>query len=167
METLYRFYNADNELLYVGISGNWRNRLHQHERNSEWWNDVCYIKLEKFTTRVLVEDAEKRAIITEKPIWNKVFSLTYESPREHFERIKTMVRFGHKDGIHDEFVLVLQDALLDNMGQSLNAKAQYFAAVFIDNYGYPNPNCRNCEAIVENKYINSLAEIAWEKAGLN
>jgi hypothetical protein len=167
MQTLYRFYDKNNILLYVGISGEWRTRLHQHERNSEWWDEASFIKLERFPDRKSVEEAEIRAITTEMPIWNKAYSQTYESVRDHFERIKTMIRFNIGDGIHNDFIDTLQAALRDSWQQPYNCKSQYVAAVFIDNYGYPNPNCRNCEAINESKYIMDLAEIAWRKAGLN
>ncbi len=68
--TLYRHFDSNDNLLYVGISNNHIRRLSEHEKNSHWINDVAYIKIEKFKTLEDVLLAEKTAIINEKPLHN-------------------------------------------------------------------------------------------------
>ena len=71
---LYRHFDPDGTLLYVGISVDPDTRNKQHGRDSKW---------HRFSTRVIVEwhestdlahRAEKRAIRNERPIFNKVHS---------------------------------------------------------------------------------------------
>ncbi len=67
---LYRFYSAENELLYVGVSWNVESRWHDHLCKKEWWPDVERATIEHFSTRHAAECAEKQAIRREFPIWN-------------------------------------------------------------------------------------------------
>jgi hypothetical protein len=67
---LYRHYNDKNELLYVGISLSALYRLLQHRKSSSWYNAIRTITIEHFKDRQAAEDAEKQAIILEKPKYN-------------------------------------------------------------------------------------------------
>jgi predicted GIY-YIG superfamily endonuclease len=69
-QTLYRFYDSANELLYIGISINAYERAKQHQASQSWWPEVAFIKLENFETRTDVLEAEKLAIGAEKPKYN-------------------------------------------------------------------------------------------------
>jgi|GEM_PF-6716829 len=70
MQYLYRHYNSNDELLYVGISLNAIVRLGQHEKNAGWYSTIAKITMETYNTREEVLKAEKHAIITEKPLFN-------------------------------------------------------------------------------------------------
>lgn len=67
---LYRHYNADGALLYVGISLSAVKRLGEH-RDSLWANEITRIEIQYFEDRRTAEKAEKEAIKTESPIFNK------------------------------------------------------------------------------------------------
>jgi hypothetical protein len=67
---LYRHYDAENILLYVGISNNYLSRSIQHARDSKWWNNIASSRVEKFKSRSLAMEAERQAIIQEKPRYN-------------------------------------------------------------------------------------------------
>ena len=67
---LYRHYNGDNTLLYVGISLSAINRLIQHKGSSEWFDEIKRIDVEKFDTREEALIAETKAIQSEKPFYN-------------------------------------------------------------------------------------------------
>lgn len=69
---LYRFYDADDELLYVGISLNLPGRLHQHQKSKTWWKDVAHVAVEHFDSREEALAAEEEAIKTERPLMNVV-----------------------------------------------------------------------------------------------
>lgn len=69
-QTLYRFYDAEGILLYVGITGNLPLRLPHHNASKPWWADVAYITLEHFPERASAEAAETHAIQTEGPRHN-------------------------------------------------------------------------------------------------
>jgi excinuclease UvrABC nuclease subunit len=69
-QTLYRFYDANDDLLYVGITKFFEPRLKQHYRNAEWFFDTAFVRLEHFATRQEVEMAESYAIKNENPRYN-------------------------------------------------------------------------------------------------
>jgi excinuclease UvrABC nuclease subunit len=69
-QTLYRFYNQNDELLYVGITKFFEPRLKQHYKNADWFFETSRATLEHYQTRQDVEQAESRAIKLEKPKYN-------------------------------------------------------------------------------------------------
>lgn len=70
--TLYRMFNADEKLLYIGLTKNPSDRFTQHSRDKHWWSDVSVIRVEHFATRRDLMNAEAKAIKYEKPIHNIV-----------------------------------------------------------------------------------------------
>ena len=69
--TLYRAYNSENELLYVGISHSVMARIGQHKSAGVWHGKCVRITLEHFANRELARKAENKAIKKEYPIYNK------------------------------------------------------------------------------------------------
>lgn len=67
---LYRFFDAENELLYVGITCNPSARIKAHKSDKEWWADVASMTMEHFDTREELEEAERNAIRIERPRFN-------------------------------------------------------------------------------------------------
>ncbi|WP_208903947.1 GIY-YIG nuclease family protein [Streptomyces incarnatus] len=74
---LYRLYDAEDTLLYVGIAGDPRSRWAQHARDKRdtWWPQVHTRDVEWFDTREMAEEAELAAILAERPRHNAVGSL--------------------------------------------------------------------------------------------
>lgn len=68
--TLYRFYDAKDRLLYVGISKAPLARLDQHRHDKPWWTDVARMTLEHHATREAASRAEIAAIRSESPMYN-------------------------------------------------------------------------------------------------
>ncbi|MEU3990137.1 GntR family transcriptional regulator [Streptomyces platensis] len=69
---LYRLYDADGLLLYVGISSNPQRRWWEHAARyaSAWWPLVATRTVEWLDTRDLAAAAERHAIKTESPAHN-------------------------------------------------------------------------------------------------
>lgn len=67
---LYRHFDADGRLLYVGISLSAILRFEAHRTGSNWAQKVATITIEHFPTRAEALAAEVRAIRTELPIHN-------------------------------------------------------------------------------------------------
>jgi len=72
---LYRLFDAENKLLYVGISINALTRFTAHKRTT-WWSLVTEIKIERFPNRVALELAEKIIIKAEQPCHNIAHMVT-------------------------------------------------------------------------------------------
>lgn len=70
---LYRFF-ADDELLYVGITNNPRNRLKAHQADKTWFSQVTRSTMQHFATREALMEAEIKAIQAEKPRYNVTYA---------------------------------------------------------------------------------------------
>lgn len=69
--SLYRHYDAEGQLLYVGISLSAAARLAQHARQAQWSKDIFRVDITAFPTRLHALEAERLAIQAERPLWNK------------------------------------------------------------------------------------------------
>lgn len=79
---LYRHYDEDGVLLYVGITNSAVARINQHMKTARWANDIRRVDIEWFETRADAIDAEDAAILAEHPIFNKVgMSRAYSMPQ--------------------------------------------------------------------------------------
>jgi hypothetical protein len=70
---LYRFYDRDGGLLYIGISLHAAQRASQHRHGQPWWPEVARMDVESVSgDRADAEAAERAAILAEKPRYNVV-----------------------------------------------------------------------------------------------
>ncbi len=67
---VYRFFAADDVLLYVGISDDWKNRCEQHRARAPWYQMATYLTVEQYENRRLAFAAESWALAYEDPKWN-------------------------------------------------------------------------------------------------
>lgn len=67
---LYRAFDAEGQLLYVGISINAITRLGQHSSGSDWWTQVVRVEIETHEDRAAALEAEGVAIAAEAPLHN-------------------------------------------------------------------------------------------------
>lgn len=72
MDTLYRIFDADGALLYVGATMNPSSRLNEHSKLKPWWDEASTITLEHFASYESLIDAETQAIRTENPKYNQL-----------------------------------------------------------------------------------------------
>jgi predicted GIY-YIG superfamily endonuclease len=68
--TLYRFYAANGDLLYVGIAKNPLVRMQQHRSDKPWWTAVASSTYQHFNSRAEAARAETKAIRSEMPLCN-------------------------------------------------------------------------------------------------
>ena len=76
---LYRYYDARNTLLYVGISGALAARDSGHISKSKWMQFTSRSTVERHKTLEGVKKAERSAIRAEHPIFNKAYNSTPEA----------------------------------------------------------------------------------------
>jgi predicted GIY-YIG superfamily endonuclease len=67
---LYRLYNANDELLYIGIAFNLTQRYNQHRKTKAWWPEVTRKEICWYETRIVADREERMAIIAEHPRYN-------------------------------------------------------------------------------------------------
>jgi len=71
---LYRLYDADDRLLYVGITNNLKARWRAHAKDKHWWPEVARKSIEWFETRKSAERVEKIEVEQENPVYNRNFN---------------------------------------------------------------------------------------------
>jgi len=67
---LYRFFDVEDVLLYVGITRDLSARFASHRRRAAWWLDAVRIEVAFYESMAAAEAAEAVAIITERPLHN-------------------------------------------------------------------------------------------------
>ena len=67
---LYRLYDIDRRLLYVGITVDLERRMAKHAMDKSWWRDVETGDLALYPTRYDAKDAEHAAIVVQRPRYN-------------------------------------------------------------------------------------------------
>lgn len=67
---VYRLFDAQGQLLYVGISRNPSAQWQEHLRQRWWWGNVASKVLDWHPTRKLAHAAMKTAIAEEVPLYN-------------------------------------------------------------------------------------------------
>lgn len=67
---VYRFYDAVDQLLYVGITSDAKARWRQHAKEKEWWPQVAHKRITWFASREEAAAAERLAIVAEAPRFN-------------------------------------------------------------------------------------------------
>tara|TARA_R110000868_G_scaffold94316_2_gene260280 strand:+ start:2477 stop:2971 length:495 start_codon:yes stop_codon:yes gene_type:complete len=78
---LYRHFDADGALLYVGITNNPQRRLAQHVAGSDWMELIATTETQWFGDRGEALTAEAKAIQSERPKFNKTY--TPAADRKH------------------------------------------------------------------------------------
>lgn len=71
---LYRLYDADEQLLYIGRTNDLKHRFSRHAKVQPWWGDVARSAVETLPDLETLKAAEKAAIIEEKPLHNIVYN---------------------------------------------------------------------------------------------
>lgn len=84
--TLYRAFDVDGALLYVGMSTNALGRVYQHQLDKPWWSEVVRIELAHYVTREAAAEAEGRAIAEDGPKYNVAGARTPSAARAARQR---------------------------------------------------------------------------------
>jgi hypothetical protein len=68
---LYRHWDAEGKLLYVGVTTSPRARTRQHLKDSRWIDLSVEMTVEPHPSRAAAEEAEAAAITSERPLFNE------------------------------------------------------------------------------------------------
>ncbi|MGV9226433.1 GntR family transcriptional regulator [Streptomyces albogriseolus] len=67
---LYKLYNEEDALLYVGVTNNTRVRWAKHATDKAWWGEVSRQEITWYADRISALAAEKEAIQRDQPRYN-------------------------------------------------------------------------------------------------
>lgn len=91
---LYRWWDADGLLLYIGISDDLATRTSNHVKASSWMDFAALCKITRFTTRNEAAAAETEAIKAERPLFNDRHN---RSPEAQRRLVEYLVKHGRAD----------------------------------------------------------------------
>lgn len=125
---VYRLYDAQDRLLYIGVTGNPKKRMQQHAREKKWWGEVSRTAVQCFDTREESEAAEAEAIASEGPVYNRR-NLTEE------QRVALAARVKKTSGgsVRAAELLIEKDLIIDH----LRAQVRELASLASDNDAFP------------------------------
>lgn len=92
---VYRIYDANRQLLYVGLTANAEARFKSHRLMQDWWPDVRTIEVEHFEGRAAAEEAERATIRAERPLHNRSHQ-TYEDYRRSLVAAEQLTSHGRR-----------------------------------------------------------------------
>lgn len=67
---VYRYFDADGAVIYIGCTNDQLGRMYQHSRSTPWWHEVRSQQVERYPSRDEGLAAEALAIRTEYPLYN-------------------------------------------------------------------------------------------------
>ena len=100
--TLYRHFDSNDNLLYVGISVCAFKRLKEHKKYSKWSNKAVKMLHETFNTREEALIAERNAIKKERPLYNIIHNDGIIISKEEIDDLSYTV-INAKNKIEDAF----------------------------------------------------------------
>lgn len=68
--TVYRCFDDEDDLIYVGSTINAARRIRQHRSSTYWWEDVERVTFDTYDTEAHARRAEAEAIASEEPFYN-------------------------------------------------------------------------------------------------
>ncbi|MDF1606933.1 GIY-YIG nuclease family protein [Hoeflea sp. YIM 152468] len=85
MYAVYRHFDENDQLLYIGQSLNPLRRMEEHKYQSDWFDSIAKVTIEKFNEHAAALVAEAAAIRAEKPMHNVQYARTkaerHKTPR--------------------------------------------------------------------------------------
>ncbi len=91
---LYRYFDAQGRLLYVGISEHLRTRTLAHVRASSWMDFAVRSTIERYPNRGEAEAAERSAIEAGLPLFNSVYN---DDPAAIRRLVDYLIEHGRTD----------------------------------------------------------------------
>lgn len=180
---LYRFYDTDGNLLYVGITLNPAHRWKQHAHDKPWWHQIATISVQTYPNREAVLEAERAAIIAERPRHNIVHNRGTATDPRPVPQLDRMAPFQPGDwvalGLRDGRCPVGEIAALDDTWVSIRLKSfwdghitHHATAVRWDDIArvelaYPEDSTPHSDGIrvMDDEHLGEF-QTAWERTHL-
>jgi hypothetical protein len=101
--SVYRYYDSDGTLIYVGITGRGVQRQREHNERAEWWPFVRRQDVEHFDNRPEAAARERDLIGRHCPPFNRQHNPLYTQKREDYLALRASQSRGCKCGPNCEY----------------------------------------------------------------
>lgn len=100
---IYRIYDRQVRLLYIGIARWPENRIQRHNQKADWWPIATHQSIDWRETRVEAECDEERVVRREGPLYNSVYGDLFDGSAQdardaippHLERVPSHWAWGY------------------------------------------------------------------------
>jgi hypothetical protein len=93
MVYLYRVRDAQDALLYIGVTENLGERfLGGHQHSPPWWPDLAALSVTSYPSIAEARAAERDAIAAERPLWNIASQPDGDLVMAQWERVMGLIR---------------------------------------------------------------------------
>jgi predicted GIY-YIG superfamily endonuclease len=159
--TLYRYFDSEGQLLYVGITKNPLERQAQHQKTQPWWDDVTSARFEHYSTREEAIKAEDYAIGTEWPRYNIAGPSLAADQKQH---LLDLLFGNHDDEEHQKQYQKMTETMLELAKFSNKPAAHRLLFAFGESFEWDSEGenryvfCHRCESILESRWFRNLYE---------
>lgn len=87
--SVYKYFDANSLLLYVGMTGRGQQRQAEHNATKEWWKFVSHQEVEHFTRRADAETRERALIRLHRPPFNVAHNPDHADTRAAYLSLAT------------------------------------------------------------------------------
>ncbi|MER7331763.1 MULTISPECIES: GIY-YIG nuclease family protein [unclassified Micromonospora] len=94
LTALYFWYDTDDVLLYIGITGDLATRQTAHAKRSTWAEFADHSTVQRLPTRLHALDAEREAIKAERPLFNVTHN---DTPEARARLVAYLIEHGRAD----------------------------------------------------------------------
>jgi hypothetical protein len=131
---VYRCFDADGALLYIGCSGDPAARVRKHASRSEWFADCADITVQEYPHFWAARAAEDEAIYTERPLHNRNGGGRYRSEDERAARRRRQIE--HLTRSELALLVAKQGLRVEQLDQQIDVAHR------IADYMRTHPECR-------------------------
>lgn len=155
-QCLYRFFDENNTLLYVGITKDWNSRLKAHHK-ADFFSAVATMTLERYPDRESLAEAELAAIRKENPIYNRLDNPNYRTWQTHF---RELLDWSKGKGKPDKGHAYAINNLLRGAGQDQDRftgrwLARHYPPEWHQAWSRGYLECKLCETLVTHDTVSS------------
>jgi predicted GIY-YIG superfamily endonuclease len=163
--TLYRYFDSEDRLLYVGITKNIFDRQNAHAKTQPWWHEVNKATFEHLDSREEALSCETEVIAREFPKYNKSGPTIDPELRKHLIEI---ISSSLDDEWHEQLSNKINAFMseVNDFSQQPEAYKLAFAidsSIDWDEHGeYRMIYCPNCQKIIDSSWFRFASAGASE-----